>query len=53
MMSPSEGDTFPARAGAGWPHGEVTLQRLLMSSAPAAVTWVKSQVNGWERHLGL
>lgn len=52
MMPPSEGDSFPALAGAGCPDGEVVLRRLLVGSAPAAATWVKSQVSGRERDLG-
>lgn len=52
-MPPSEGDSFPALAGAGCPDGEVVLRHLLVGSALAVATWVKSQVSSWERDLGL
>lgn len=52
-MPPSEGDSVPALAGAGRPDGEAVLRRLLVGSAPAAASWVKSQVSSRERDLGL
>lgn len=48
-MPPSEGDSFLALSGAGCPDGEFVLRRLLAGFAPAAATWVKSQVSSQEK----